>query len=63
VKSASDQKQYAVDKARKVEEKIMHISLILVFVMLLLARPFGQWRANAWLKALASTKGNRKVSE
>jgi hypothetical protein len=37
----------------------MHIALILVFVMVLLARPFGRWRANAWLKAMAPTKGNR----
>jgi hypothetical protein len=37
----------------------MRIAVIGAFVLILLARPFGRWRANVWFKGMSSNKKER----
>ena len=41
----------------------MHIAIIGALVMILLARPFGKWRAKVWLKELMSSREQTALGE
>ncbi len=41
----------------------MHIAIIGAFVMILLARPLGKWRAKVWLKKLMSSREEEALGE
>jgi hypothetical protein len=44
-------------------EITMHIAIIGAFVMILLARPFGKWRAKIWLKELVSSRKEEALGD